>query len=174
MPILKTDILGSSLEINYDENELEKLNKLIKNFKTKINKYPNKDRIGKFSLIFLLAIKLEDQIYELEKLLQISKENTNNDRKLIENNNLEINDINEALFSQNLYQSNLSDPDLLIRTSGESRISDFMLWQIAYSEILFVRKYWPDFNENDFLKAIDEYKSRERRYGKISEQVLKS
>ena len=93
MPILKTDILGSSLEINYDENELEKLNKLIKNFKKKINKYPNKDRIGKFSLIFLLAIKLEDQIYELEKLLQISKENTNNDKKLIENNNLEINDI---------------------------------------------------------------------------------
>ena len=89
------------------------------------------------------------------------------------NNNLKINDINEALFSQNLYQSNLSDPDLLIRTSGEHRISDFMLWQIAYSEIFFVKKYWPDFNEDDFLEVINEYKNRERRYGKISEQVLK-
>ena len=89
------------------------------------------------------------------------------------NNNLKINDINEAVFSQNLYQSNLSDPDLLIRTSGEHRISDFMLWQIAYSEIFFVEKYWPDFNGDDFLEVINEYKNRERRYGKISEQVLK-
>ena len=89
------------------------------------------------------------------------------------NNNLKINDINEAVFSQNLYQSNLSDPDLLIRTSGEHRISDFMLWQIAYSEIFFVEKYWPDFNGDDFLELINEYKNRERRYGKISEQVLK-
>ena len=89
------------------------------------------------------------------------------------NNNLKINDINEAVFSQNLYQSNLSDPDLLIRTSGEHRISDFMLWQIAYSEIFFVEKCWPDFNGDDFLELINEYKNRERRYGKISEQVLK-
>ena len=89
------------------------------------------------------------------------------------NNNLKINDINEAVFSQNLYQSNLRDPDLLIRTSGEHRISDFMLWQIAYSEIFFVEKYWPDFNGDDFLELINEYKNRERRYGKISEQVLK-
>ena len=61
MPILKIEILGSSLEISYDENELDKLNKLIENFKKRISEYPNIDRIGKFSLIFLLAIKLEDQ-----------------------------------------------------------------------------------------------------------------
>jgi len=84
---------------------------------------------------------------------------------------LDINDIDERVFSQNLYDSNFSEPDLLIRTGGESRVSNFMLWQIAYSEIFFTKKYWPDFNEVDFLYAIDDYKSRERRYGKISEQI---
>lgn len=84
---------------------------------------------------------------------------------------LDINDIDERVFSQNLYDFNFSEPDLLIRTGGESRVSNFMLWQIAYSEIFFTKKYWPDFNEVDFLYAIDDYKSRERRYGKISEQI---
>ena len=59
----------------------------------------------------------------------------------------------------------------MIRTGGEFRVSDFMLWQIAYSEIFFTKKYWPDFNEDDFLFAINDYKYRERRYGKISEQL---
>ena len=75
------------------------------------------------------------------------------------------------IFSNNLYNPSLKDPDLLIRTGGEYRISDFMLWQIAYSEIFFTKKYWPDFNEEDFLNAINDYEKRERRYGKISEQI---
>ena len=87
------------------------------------------------------------------------------------NKQLDINDIDNEIFSQNLYNSNSSNPDLLIRTGGESRISDFMLWQIAYSEIFFTEKYWPDFTEDDFLAAIDDYKTRERRYGKISDQI---
>ncbi len=91
-------------------------------------------------------------------------------RKVI-SGDLSIDDINENIFSDNLYNPNLSDPDLLIRTGGESRISDFMLWQIAYSEIFFTKKYWPDFDEKDFLNAINDYKNRERRYGKISEQI---
>ena len=74
------------------------------------------------------------------------------------------------MFSNNLYYTG-SDPDLLIRTGGEHRISDFMLWQIAYSEIFFIKKYWPDFNEEDFLNVISEFNNRERRYGKISEQI---
>ena len=84
---------------------------------------------------------------------------------------LDIDDIDCKIFSENLYDSNKNDPDLLIRTGGESRVSDFMLWQIAYSEIFFTKKYWPDFNEDDFLFAINDYKYRERRYGKISEQL---
>ena len=87
------------------------------------------------------------------------------------NKQMEISDIDDKTFSQNLYQNNSLSPDLLIRTGGEFRISDFMLWQIAYSEIFFTKKYWPDFNEDDFLDAINEYKNRERRYGKISEQI---
>ena len=83
---------------------------------------------------------------------------------------LNIDDIDEAMFSNNLYCAG-SDPDLLIRTGGEHRISDFMLWQIAYSEIFFIKKYWPDFNEEDFLNVISEFNNRERRYGKISEQI---
>ena len=87
------------------------------------------------------------------------------------NKEIDFCDIDENLFSQNLYPRNLSDPDLLIRTGGEIRISDFMLWQIAYSEIFFTDKYWPDFGEVDFLNAINEYQGRERRYGQTSEQI---
>ena len=83
---------------------------------------------------------------------------------------LNIDDVDETMFSDNLYYKG-SDPDLLIRTGGEHRISDFMLWQIAYSEIFFIKKYWPDFNEEDFLNVISEFNNRERRYGKISEQI---
>ncbi len=85
--------------------------------------------------------------------------------------NLGVDNIDESVFSDNLYYSDLPDPDLLIRTGGESRISDFMLWQIAYCEIFFIKKHWPDFNEQDFLDIIHEFDKRERRYGRISEQV---
>ena len=85
--------------------------------------------------------------------------------------NLSINNIDEAVFSNHLYRSYLPDPDLLIRTGGEHRISDFMLWQIAYCEIFFIKKCWPDFNEADFSDIVSEFNNRERRYGKISEQI---
>ena len=85
--------------------------------------------------------------------------------------NLGVDNIDESVFSDNLYYSDLPDPDLLIRTGGESRISDFMLWQIAYCEIFFIKKHWPDFNEQDFLDIIDEFDKRERRYGRLGEQV---
>ena len=83
---------------------------------------------------------------------------------------LNVESIDETIFSDNLYSPG-ADPDLLIRTGGEHRISDFMLWQIAYSEIFFIKKYWPDFNEEDFSNVINEFNNRERRYGKISEQI---
>ena len=67
--------------------------------------------------------------------------------------------------------SYLGNPDLLIRTGGESRVSDFLLWQIAYSEIYFTDIYWPDFDEDEYSKAISDYQKRERRFGKISEQI---
>ena len=74
-------------------------------------------------------------------------------------------EITENTISENLYTKNQPDPDLVIRTSGEERISNFLLWQIAYSEFLFVQKNWPDFTEEDLDKAIEEYQKRTRKFG---------
>lgn len=80
-------------------------------------------------------------------------------------------DINEDLFHQHLYTKDMPDPDLLIRTSGEYRISNYLLWQIAYAELHFSSKMWPDFTKSDLYTAILDYQSRERRFGKTSEQL---
>lgn len=80
-------------------------------------------------------------------------------------------DVNDSVFSSYLNTVNLPDPDLLIRTGGEIRISNFLLWQVAYAELYFTDQLWPDFDENSFWKAIEEFRSRQRRYGKISEQI---
>ena len=91
-------------------------------------------------------------------------------RKLIEKvtlGEIEIKDISEDLFSQMLHTKDLSDPDLLIRTGGEFRISNFLLWQIAYTEIHITDLYWPEFDKQDLMNAIYDYQNRERRFGKI-------
>ena len=80
-------------------------------------------------------------------------------------------DITEEVFQQYLSTKNVPDPALLIRTSGEYRISNFLLWQIAYSELYFTDTLWPDFKKEDLEKAILDYQSRERRFGKTSEQI---
>lgn len=82
-------------------------------------------------------------------------------------------DISEGMFEQYLYTRNLPDPDLLIRTSGEYRISNYLLWQIAYAELYFSDTLWPDFTKEDLYKAIESYQKRERRFGKTSEQLKK-
>ena len=79
--------------------------------------------------------------------------------------------IDQSIINEHLYTQNLPDVDLLIRTSGEKRISNFLLWQIAYAELYFTDVYWPDFSEQDFTKAIVEYQNRERRFGKTSKQL---
>ena len=78
-----------------------------------------------------------------------------------------INDINEEIISNNLYTKGIPDPDLIIRTGGDCRLSNFLLWQSAYSELIFIKKYWPEFNQDDFLSAINEFNQRERRFGGI-------
>ena len=84
----------------------------------------------------------------------------------------EPDDINEATFQQYLTTKSVPDPELLIRTSGEHRISNFLLWQIAYSELYFTDTLWPDFRRDDLYKAIINYQSRERRFGKTTEQYI--
>src|SRR3989338_1569939 len=85
---------------------------------------------------------------------------------------LDAETIDEECVSDRLYTSGLPDPDLVIRTSGENRISNFLLWQISYSELYFTEKLWPDFNKNDLFEAIVNYQKRERRFGKTSEQLI--
>lgn len=80
-------------------------------------------------------------------------------------------EVTEELISQHMQTSFMPDPDLLVRTGGELRISNYLLWQIAYSELYFCDTFWPDFNEEDLHKAIESYQSRQRRYGKTEEQV---
>ncbi len=86
-------------------------------------------------------------------------------------NNLSPEDLSESLFSKYLWTANLPDPDLLIRTSGEMRISNFFLWQLAYTEIYITPTLWPDFNQNELIQALLSYQNRERRFGLTSEQI---
>ncbi len=95
-------------------------------------------------------------------------------RKIIDDVNsfkLSSDDFSDERIASYLSPSGIPDPELLVRTSGEKRISNFLLWQIAYSELYFTQKLWPDFRKDDLYEAILEYQSRERRFGKISEQL---
>jgi len=87
--------------------------------------------------------------------------------KRVKNNELELKDINSEIFSQYLYIKDIPDPDLIIRTSGEIRISNFLLWQIAYSELYFTDVLWPDFDKEEFMKALSVYNSRDRKFGNV-------
>lgn len=89
----------------------------------------------------------------------------------IEKHELSAADVNESLIESMLCTLNIPDPELLIRTSGEHRISNFLLWQIAYAEFYFTDKLWPDFRKQDLVDAILDYQNRERRFGKTSEQI---
>jgi undecaprenyl diphosphate synthase len=91
--------------------------------------------------------------------------------KRIVNNELRIEEIDENTINNHLYTFNLPDVDLLIRTSGELRLSNFLLWQIAYAELYFTDVLWPDFRKDDFYRAIINFQMRERRFGKTSEQI---
>ena len=91
--------------------------------------------------------------------------------KKIETGDLSVDEIDQKLFSEHLVTHDIPDPELLIRTSGEYRISNFLLWQIAYAELYFTQKLWPDFRKDDLYSALIDYQSRERRFGKISEQI---
>ncbi|GGK12467.1 isoprenyl transferase [Yeosuana aromativorans] len=89
----------------------------------------------------------------------------------VKNNIISPEKIDESIINEHLYTQNLPDVDLLIRTSGEQRISNFLLWQIAYAELYFTSTLWPDFNKEDLYHAIIDYQKRERRFGKTSEQI---
>jgi undecaprenyl diphosphate synthase len=89
----------------------------------------------------------------------------------VKEQNLTIDQINEELFASHLTTAKIPDPELMIRTSGEHRISNYLLWQMAYTELYFTETLWPDFRREDLFEAIVDYQKRERRFGKISEQL---
>ena len=91
----------------------------------------------------------------------------------VKNGEIEVSSINDELFNKSLTTNGIPDPELIIRTSGEHRVSNFLLWQIAYSEFYFTDVLWPDFKKEDLFKAVLNYQSRERRFGLISDQISK-
>ena len=129
------------------------INKIPKTAKNKLDAVIEKTKKNsKMSLI--LAISYSGRWEILNAVKKIIK------------NNVDANEINEHLFEQYLDTKNVPDPELVIRTSGEHRISNFLLWQIAYSELYFTNVLWPDFRKKDFINAIVEYQKRDRRFGK--------
>lgn len=92
----------------------------------------------------------------------------------IQDGELSVEQINEEVISKNLTTSYMPNPDLLIRTGGEKRLSNYLLWQLAYSELYFCDTFWPDFNGESLCKAIADYQNRERRFGRTTEQILQS
>lgn len=111
----------------------------------------------------VLALSYGSQAEILNAVKQIAVE--------VKEGRLFVDQINERIFEDHLYTKNIPQVDLLIRTSGEVRISNFLLWQIAYAELQFLDIFWPDFTEEDFFKCIEDYQNKERRFGKTSEQV---
>ncbi len=116
-------------------------------------------------LTLVLALSYSSKWEIIEAVKSIAKK--------VENNEVSINDIDEKLMDENLQTALIPDPELLIRTSGEHRISNYLLWQIAYSELYFTNKLWPDFSKEDLVEAIVDYQQRERRFGLTSEQLKK-
>ena len=126
------------------------------------------------------AIKETDQNSGLNLVLALSYssrwEILNAVKKIaqdVKNDMIKIEDIDETFFSNYLTTAGIPDPDLLIRTSGELRISNFLMWQLSYSELYFTDVCWPEFKKEQFFEAIVDYQGRERRFGKTSEQILK-
>ena len=129
------------------------INKIPKTAKNKLDSVIEKTK-NNSKMTLILAISYSGRWEILNAVKKIIK------------NNVDANEINEHLFEQYLDTKNVPDPELVIRTSGEHRISNFLLWQIAYSELYFTNVMWPDFRKKDFINAIIEYQKRDRRFGK--------
>jgi len=173
-PKLEIDFLMQLLLLSL-KDELKSLNKNNIKFDT----IGNLSRLPKKISTYLKKVKAEtkeNSALTLTLALSYGSRNeiVNVVREIsekVKNNIISSKKIDETVINDHLYTRNLPDVDLLIRTSGEKRISNFLLWQIAYSELYFTKKLWPDFRKKDLYKAIISYQSRERRFGKTSEQI---
>ena len=160
------------------KKEINYLFSLLNNFLSKKIKELNKEKIKfyvigkkKFNSKLNKLLSYSEKLTSTNKRLQInlalnygSKSEIMNAIKLIKKNGQSLNEKN---ISKNLYTKNIPDPDILIRTGNRKRLSNFLLWQLAYSEIFFEKKMWPDFNENDYNKILTYFKKTKRNFGKI-------
>jgi undecaprenyl diphosphate synthase len=151
-------------ENNIRLNSIGSLDKLPKSIQKELNEVIELTK-NNTRMVLTLALSYGSR----EELLNAVKQITDK----VKNNIISKDSIDESIINEHLYTHNLPDVDLLIRTSGEHRISNFLLWQIAYAELYFTDVLWPDFKENDLYNAIISYQKRERRFGKTSEQIKK-
>jgi len=163
-------LLVSTLRDEFDEifdkdiklNAIGEINSLPKEVISELEFIINKTKENtKMNLTLALSYGGKQEIFNAIKMISDK----------VKNNIIELNNFDDSIINNHLYTKNLPDVDLLIRTSGEQRISNFLLWQIAYAELYFTDVYWPDFSKDDFNIALENYKSRERRFGKTSEQI---
>ena len=163
-------LLVSTLRDEFDEifdkdiklNAVGEINSLPKEVVSELEFIINKTKNNrKMNLTLALSYGGKQEIFNAVKMIADK----------VKNNLIELNNFDDSIINSHLYTKNLPDVDLLIRTGGEQRISNFLLWQIAYAELYFTDVYWPDFSKDDFNLALENYKSRERRFGKTSEQI---
>jgi undecaprenyl diphosphate synthase len=160
-------------------NSLKKELTTLQNNNIRLNAIGNLEKLPKSAQVELLDVihKTKDNTRmtltlalsygSREEIVNVVK----NIAEKVKNNIISIDTIDDSIIKEHLYTQNLPDVDLLIRTSGEHRISNFLLWQIAYAELYFTDILWPDFKEQNLYEAIISYQKRERRFGKTSEQI---
>lgn len=157
---------------NFLDNEIKDLNRnnirfvtigeddpIPKNIQVKIAEAENKTK-SNGGLVMVLALNYGGRREIVEAVKKVADS--------VKRGKLNINDLDEANLGGYLYTAGLPDPDLLIRTSGEMRISNFLLWQLSYAELYFTKEYWPNFGKAEFEKALEEYQGRERKFGRIN------
>lgn len=151
------------MQNNVKLSAIGQLSSLPEDVQNNLNDIINKTKNNTgLNLILAISYSSRQEITEMVKKVSV---------KLL-NNEITENEITEELISSNLQTANIPDPEILIRTSGEFRISNFLLWQISYSELYFSDVLWPDFSKQHFFEAIINYQNRERRFGKTSEQII--
>jgi len=157
---LENELL-SLIENNIKLTAIGDINSLTSNTRKKLNEVISKtSKNNKLNLNLAISYGSRQELVNAIKIISYK----------VKNNIISEEKIDQNIINEHLYTRNLPSVDLLIRTGGESRVSNFLLWQIAYAELFFTDILWPDFRKKDFFNAIVDYQNRERRFGKISEQ----